>query len=69
MNRKENGNCCEDVMQTIQNAMNMDNPYALAFKHTKEVGDEEHLIAAAENRPPLEVRMYMIVGKSTAFRS
>ena len=35
MNRNENKNCREDVMQTIQDVMSRDNPYALAFKWKK----------------------------------
>ena len=61
MNRNENRNCHPDVMRTIQNVMHRDNPYALAFKHMSEVEQEEHLIAAAENRLPSEVQMYMKV--------
>ena len=61
MNRPENRNCHPDVMRTIQNVMHRDNPYALAFKHMSEVEQEEHLIAAAENRLPSEVQMYMKV--------
>ena len=61
MNRPENRNCHPDVMRTIQNVMHRDNPYALAFKHMSEVEQEEHLIAASENRLPSEVQMYMKV--------
>ena len=61
INRRENRNCHPEVMRTIQNVMHRDNPYALAFKHMSEVEQEEHLIAAAENRLPSEVQMYMKV--------
>ena len=42
-------------MQTIQDVMSRNNPYALAFNHMSEVEEEEH-------RQPSEVRMYMRVG-------
>ena len=42
-------------MRTIQDVLHRDNPCALAFKHMSEVEQEEHLIAAAENRMPSEV--------------
>ena len=58
MNRHENRNCHPDVMRTIQNVMHRDNPYALAFKHMSEVEQEEHLLAASENRLPSEVHVH-----------
>ncbi|XP_057299673.1 uncharacterized protein LOC130630262 [Hydractinia symbiolongicarpus] len=62
MARQENNGCREDVMRTVQDVMDRVSPFAAAYRYMAEVEAEELNQAAAQNRAPSEVRMYMRVG-------
>ncbi|XP_057310672.1 uncharacterized protein LOC130648633 [Hydractinia symbiolongicarpus] len=62
MARQENNGCREDVMQTVQDVMDRVSPFAAAYRYMAEVEAEELNQAAAQNRGPSEVRMYLRVG-------
>ncbi|XP_057296296.1 uncharacterized protein LOC130625260 [Hydractinia symbiolongicarpus] len=49
-------------MQTVQDVMDRVSPFAAAYRYMAEVEAEELNQAAAQNRAPSEVRMYMGVG-------
>ncbi|XP_057310674.1 uncharacterized protein LOC130648635 [Hydractinia symbiolongicarpus] len=62
MARQENNGYRENVMQTVQDVMDRVSPFAAAYRYMAEVEAEELNQAAAQNRAPSEVRMYMRVG-------
>ncbi|XP_057297097.1 uncharacterized protein LOC130625993 [Hydractinia symbiolongicarpus] len=62
MARQENNGCREDVMRTVQDVIDRVSPFAAAYRYMAEVEAEELNQAAAQNRAPSRVRMYMRVG-------
>eukprot|EP00111_Clytia_hemisphaerica_P007544 TCONS_00021908-protein len=54
--------CNRETMALIQDILDNINPYAATYKHLRQVEQEEHRQAAAENRPLPIVRMKMFEG-------
>ena len=64
LNRQENQEYREDVMQLIQNIMDEESPYIRAYRYMADIEREENIRVVTENCQPSEVRMYMRTGRN-----
>ena len=62
LNQPANVDCRPDVMRTISEVIERENPFAAAYKHMYEVEREELLNAEINNRPASKVYMTMKTG-------